>query len=74
MTSRKIKRFQDLFLTFECAPWYRNIGMPCEVTKGIHVILCCFATLQYELSDLEANRPELFGHVLENFVATNSNS
>jgi predicted AAA+ superfamily ATPase len=26
--------------------------------------------LQYDLEDLEKNRPELFGHVLENYVAT----
>lgn len=61
-----------LFLTFELAPWYRNIGKRLvKSSKGyvIDTLLLCHL-LQYELEDLEKNRPELFGHVIENFVAT----
>ncbi len=73
VTSRNYKTLlKMLFLTFECAPWYRNIGKRLvKSPKGYmtDTLLLCHL-LQYELSDLEANRPELFGHVLENFVAT----
>lgn len=73
MTSRNYKTLlQMLFLTFECAPWYRNIGKRLvKSPKGYmtDTLLLCHL-LQYEFSELEANRPELFGHVFENFVAT----
>ena len=73
VTSRNYKiLLKMLFLTFECAPWYRNIGKRLvKSPKGymIDTLLLCHL-LQYELSDLEINRLELFGHVLENFVAT----
>lgn len=73
VTSRNYKTlFKMLFLTFELAPWYRNVGKRLvKSPKGymIDTLLLCHL-LQYELDDLEANRPELFGHVLENFVAT----
>lgn len=73
VTSRNYKTLMKmLFLTFEIAPWYRNIGKRLvKSPKGymIDTLLLCHL-LQYELSDLEKNRPELFGHVLENFVAT----
>lgn len=61
-----------LFLTYECAPWYRNIGKRfVKSSKGYmtDTLLLCHL-LQYELRDLEVNRPELFGQILENFVAT----
>ena len=61
-----------LFLTFELAPWYRNIAKRLvKSPKGYiaDTLLLCHL-LQYELGELEVNRPELFGHVLENFVAT----
>ena len=73
VTSRNYKTLlKMLFLTFECAPWYRNIGKRLvKSAKGYisDTLLLCHL-LQYELSALEINRPELFGHVLENFVAT----
>lgn len=73
VTSRNYKTlFKMLFLTIELAPWYRNIGKRLvKSPKGYitDTLLLCHL-LQYELSDLEKNRPELFGHVLENFVAT----
>ena len=73
VTSRNYKTLlKMLFLTFELAPWYRNIGKRLVKSPKGYVadtLLLCHL-LQYELSDLEKNRPELFGHVLENFVAT----
>lgn len=73
VTSRNYKTlFKMLFLTIELAPWYRNIGKRLvKSPKGYmtDTLLLCHL-LQYELSDLEKNRPELFGHVFENFVAT----
>lgn len=73
VTSRNYKTLlKMLFLTFEVAPWYRNIGKRLvKSSKGymIDTLLLCHL-LQYELSELERNRPDLFGHLLENFVAT----
>ncbi|MCF6343787.1 MAG: ATP-binding protein [Devosiaceae bacterium] len=73
VTSRNYKTLlKMLFLTFELMPWYRNIGKRLVKSPKDYMIdslLLCHL-LQYELDDLEKNRPELFGHVLENFVAT----
>ena len=73
VTSRNYKTLlKMLFLTFELPPWYRNIGKRLvKSPKGYMtdtLLLCHF--LHYDLKDLETKRPELFGHVLENFVAT----
>lgn len=73
VTSRNYKTLlKMLFLTFDLAPWYRNIGKRLvKSPKGYltdSLLLCHL--LQYELDDLERNRPDIFGHVLENFVAT----
>lgn len=73
VTSRNYKTLlKMLFLTFELPPWYRNIGKRLvKSPKGYitDTLLLCHL-LQYDLRDLEKNRPELFGHILENFVAT----
>jgi len=73
VTTRNYKTLlKMLFLTFEVMPWYRNIGKRLvKSPKGylIDTLLLCHL-LRYELDDLERNRPELFGHALENFVAT----
>ena len=73
VTSRTYKTLlKMLFLTFELAPWYRNIGKRLvKSPKGYltDTLLLCHL-LQYEMEDLEKKRPELFGHVIENFVAT----
>lgn len=73
VTSRSYKTlFKMLFITFELTPWYRNIGKRLvKAPKGylIDTLLLCYL-LGYELDDLAKNRPELFGHVFENFVAT----
>lgn len=73
VTARNYKTLlRNLFLTFEIAPWYRNIGKRLvKAPKGYisDTLLLCHL-LQYELEHLEKARPELFGHILENFVAT----
>jgi predicted AAA+ superfamily ATPase len=73
MTTRSYKTLlKMLFLTFEIAPWYRNIGKRLvKSPKGYLVdsaLLCHL--LDYKLEVLEKERPALFGHVLENFVAS----
>ncbi len=72
ITARNYKTLlKMLFLTFDVAPWYRNIGKRLVKSPKGYVsdtLLLCHL-LQYELDDLKKNRPELFGHVLENFVA-----
>ena len=73
ITTRNYKTLlKMLFLTFELEPWHRNIGKRLvKSPKGYmtDTLLLCHL-LQYNLTDLKNNRPELFGHVLENFVAT----
>lgn len=73
VTTRNYKTLlQMLFLTFELPPWYRNIGK--RLTKSpkgfmTDTLMICHL-MQYELASLQKNRPEIFGHILENFVAT----
>ncbi len=73
VTSRNYKMLlKMLFLTFDLAPWHRNIGKRLvKSPKGFitDTLLLCHL-MQYNLEDMERKRPELFGHVLENFVAT----
>jgi len=63
---------QMLFLTFNIRPWFRNLGKRLvKSSKGylIDTLLLCHI-LDYRLEDLHKNKPDLFGHVVENFVAT----
>lgn len=73
ITTRNYKTLlKMLFLTFEIKPWYRNITKRLVKAPKSYIIdslLLCYL-LQYELSDLEKKRPEIFGNILENFVAT----
>ena len=73
MTTRNYKTLlRMLFLTFDVPPWFRNIGKRLvKSPKGymVDTMLLCYL-LQYDLERLETNRPELFGNVIENFVAT----
>ncbi len=73
VTTRNYKTLlKMLYITFEIVPWYRSIGKRLvKAPKGylIDTLLLCYL-LGYELDDLAKDRPELFGHVFENFVAT----
>lgn len=61
-----------MFLNFDVPPWYRNIGKRLvKSPKGflIDSALLCYL-LGLEITEIQGGKPELFGHVLENFVAT----
>lgn len=72
VTTRNYKTLlKMLFLTIEIKPWYRNISKRLvKAPKGylIDTKLLCYL-LGYDLKEIEKNRPEVFGHILENFVA-----
>lgn len=60
-----------MFLTIDVPPWYRNIGKRMvKSSKGylIDTLFLCYL-LGLKLEILVNERPELFGHVLENYVA-----
>ncbi|GAB3017078.1 ATP-binding protein [Niabella terrae] len=61
-----------MFLTLDIEPWHRNNGKRLvKSSKGFlsdSLMLCHM--LDLNLEDLEMKRPELLGHVLENYVAT----
>ena len=61
-----------MFLTFDIKPWYRNVGKRLvKAAKGymIDTNLLCHL-LDYAIDDIALTKPDLFGHLLENFVAT----
>ena len=63
---------QAMFLTFDVQPWYRNIGKRLvKSPKGYlgDTLLLCHL-LEWNLDDLRDRRPDVYGHVVENFVAT----
>lgn len=61
-----------MFLTFDVPPWYRNIGKRLVKTPKGYLIDSSFLChlLGWDLDELKKNRPDFFGHVAENFVAT----
>lgn len=63
---------QAMFLSFDIQPWYRNIGKRLvKSPKGylVDTLLLCYL-LDWNLEDLRMRKPDLYGHVIENFVAT----
>lgn len=63
---------QAMFLTFDVQPWFRNIGKRLvKSPKGYitDTLLLCHL-LDWRLEDLRQRKPDLYGHVAENFVAT----
>lgn len=66
------KILQMMFLAFDIPPWFRNIGKRLvKSPKGylIDTLLLCHM-LGYMIEELPKKMPHLFGHVAENFVAT----
>jgi predicted AAA+ superfamily ATPase len=63
---------QMMFLTFDVRPWFRNIGKRlAKSAKGYLVDTCMIChLLDYDIEEIAKNKPELFGHLVENFVAT----
>jgi uncharacterized protein len=63
---------QMIFLTIDVKPWFRNIGKRLvKSSKGyiIDTSLLCHLQ-QIDLKKIAARDAHMFGHVLENFVAT----
>lgn len=63
---------QMIFLTFDVKPWYRNIGKRLvKAPKGyiIDTSLLCHLQ-QIDMAKCEISDPHVFGHIFENFVAT----
>lgn len=63
---------QAMFLTFDVQPWFRNIGKRLvKSPKGylLDTLLLCHL-LDQNLEEIRGKRPELYGHVIENFVAS----
>jgi predicted AAA+ superfamily ATPase len=61
-----------MFLSLDVEPWHRNIGKRLvKASKGylIDTLLVCHM-LDLQLEEISKKRPELFGHIVENFVAT----
>jgi predicted AAA+ superfamily ATPase len=61
-----------MFLVFDLKPWHRNVGKRLvKAAKGylIDTNLICHL-LDYNLDDVYRTKPEVFGHLVENFVAT----
>jgi predicted AAA+ superfamily ATPase len=61
-----------MFLNFDVEPWFRNIGKRLvKASKGylIDTLILCHM-LDLSLEDIEKNKPDLFGHILENYIAT----
>jgi uncharacterized protein len=61
-----------MFLCFDIKPWYKNIGKRLVKTpKGylMDTSLVCYL-LGYKLEEVAKNNPAVFGHLLENYVAT----
>jgi predicted AAA+ superfamily ATPase len=61
-----------MFLNFDVEPWYRNVGKRLvKAPKGylIDTLMMCHM-LDLNLEDIEKNKPDLFGHILENYIAT----
>jgi len=63
---------QLMFMTFSLPPYFKNIGKRMiKSSKGYFTdtaLLC--HVLQYRLEDIADKQPHLFGHIVENFVAT----
>jgi predicted AAA+ superfamily ATPase len=73
MTERNYRHIlQMMFLSFDVKPWFRNLGKRLvKSPKGflIDTLLLCYL-LDSSPEDLAFKKPEIFGHVLENFIAT----
>jgi len=63
---------QMMYLAFDVKPWYRNIGKRLvKSPKGYLIDTALLCHLQrIDMSKSELADPHIFGHLLENFVAT----
>ncbi|MDE3213808.1 MAG: ATP-binding protein [Bacteroidota bacterium] len=63
---------QMMFLAFDLRPWHGNLGKRLvKSAKGFLNDTCLLChMLDIDMAEIETRRPELFGHILENYVAT----
>jgi uncharacterized protein len=61
-----------MFLSFDIKPWFRNVGKRLVKTPKGYLLdtLMIAYLLDYNLEDIAIKKPALFGHLLENFIAT----
>jgi len=61
-----------MFLNFDVPPWYKNIGKRLvKSAKGYLTDTSLLShMLELDIDNIEKNKPELFGRLLENFVAS----
>ncbi len=73
VTTKRYRTILDLlFLTVTVPPWFRNAGKRLVKSPKTYLIdtnMACHM-LGRDLEDIEKSDPNLFGHLLENFVAT----
>jgi len=61
-----------MFLNADVPPWHRNTGKRLvRSAKGylLDTLMLCYL-LDQDVDELQKSKPELFGHVLENYIAT----
>ena len=61
-----------MFLNFDVEPWFRNINKRLVKSAKNYLtdtMMLCYM-LDLNLEDISVNKPDLFGHVLENYIAT----
>ena len=61
-----------MFLTFDVKPWHKNVGKRLvKAAKGylVDTNMICYL-LECDIEDVLLKKPGLYGHLVENFVAT----
>jgi predicted AAA+ superfamily ATPase len=61
-----------MFLNLDIQPWYRNIGKRLvKSPKGylLDTMMLCHM-LDLDIEAIQRDKPDIFGHVLENYIAT----
>lgn len=73
VTTKRYRTILDLlFLTLIVPPWFRNISKRLTKSPKTYLIdtnMACYMQGR-TVKDIEQSDPNLFGHILENFVAT----
>jgi predicted AAA+ superfamily ATPase len=61
-----------MFFTLNVRPWFRNLDKRLVKSPKGYLLdtLLLSHLLDYRLEDLRVKKPDLFGHIVENFVAT----
>ncbi len=73
MTFKRYKiLLENVFLIFHLQPWFRNLTKRLIKTPKIYFTdsLLLSQVLGLDLDDLHKNNPEIFGKILENFIAS----